>query len=125
MTSVSLIPWLDNTEIRVPFVPLYKVLKPLVRLLIPSIYKFAFWETVMQAGMTSERLHRAWPCFCQAGPALPGRAHFFYQCPMTLYFYSRLFQVDLQEVQSISSRDVCMFLCFPSVFFPHCTESWV
>jgi hypothetical protein len=80
---------------------LFRVLKPLVRLRIPSIYKVAFWETIMQTGMTSERRQDNWPCPCHSGPSSPGRAHFFYQCPLTRSLYSHLFQVDSQLVPDI------------------------
>lgn len=45
-------------------------------------------------------MHVAWFCLCGTGPS-PGRAHFFYQCTMTLSFYRQLFQVDDRNVQNI------------------------
>ena len=81
--------------------PLYRVLKPLQRLQIPSAYKVAFWETIMQTSLTSERIHVDHPCICPSSPARPGRAHFFYQCPIAHFLYQRLFNASLDEVQDI------------------------
>ena len=75
-----------SNDDRIPFVPLYKVLQPLIRLRIPSVYKVAFWETVMQTGMTSERLHRAWPCICPNGPDLTV-SHGLHSCVRTRLSY--------------------------------------
>ena len=81
--------------------PLYRVLPPLSRLPIPSAYKMAFWETIMRTGITSERIKVDHPCICHFSPVQPGRAHFFYHCPIALSLYSTLFQVDLQAAQDI------------------------
>mmetsp|Transcript_3558 Transcript_3558/g.7227 ORF Transcript_3558/g.7227 Transcript_3558/m.7227 type:complete len:1219 (-) Transcript_3558:204-3860(-) len=81
--------------------PLYRVLPPLSRLPIPSAYKIAFWETIMRTGITSERIKVDQPCICHFSPVQPGRAHFFYHCPIALSLCSTLFQVDLQAAQDI------------------------
>ncbi|WPT12293.1 hypothetical protein PSENEW3n2_00003951, partial [Picochlorum sp. SENEW3] len=81
--------------------PLYRVLPPLSRLPIPSAYKIAFWETIMRTGITSERIKVDQPCICHFSPVQPGRAHFFYHCPIALSLCSNLFQVDLQAAQDI------------------------
>jgi len=57
---------------------LFRVLKPLVQLRIPSIYKVAFWETIMLTGVTSERLQINWPC-TSSGPPWRCRTHVSYQ----------------------------------------------
>ena len=81
--------------------PLYRILPPLSRLPIPSAYKITFWETIMRTGITSERIHTDQPCICQFSPVQPGRAHFFYHCPIALSLYRQLFQVDFQAAQDI------------------------
>jgi hypothetical protein len=56
----------------------------------------------MNAVRTSERLHRDdCPCICHASPASPGRAHFFYHCPLTLSCYAQLFHQDVSDAQHL------------------------
>lgn len=96
----------DSTDCRgtppVKWIPLYKIFTPLSRLAIPSIYRIPFWEVTMNAVLTSERLHRDdCPCICHASPASPGRAHFFYHCPLTLSCYAQLFHQDVSDAQHL------------------------
>ena len=68
-----------------------RILRPIRQLPIPSIYKLPFWETLNNAQVNAELIHKDQPCICGCSNNQPGRKHFYtLECPIAYALYRSL-----------------------------------
>jgi hypothetical protein len=97
---VKILEWYDfitPLSVRLDYDPLHcledvsRILRPIRQLPIPSIYKLPFWETLNNAQVNAELIHKDQPCICGCSNSQPGRTHFYtLECPIAYALYRSL-----------------------------------